>query len=150
MKAFSDLVPTGEDRKFEVGGEVYEWVTPYWEDLAALYDEDVELTQRALRAAISESEEEQERGPTTKENIERTQQRIKLFLAKDDHARWDKLCKRKDDPVPLHMWGQVFSWLMETATGRPTEPPSDSASGGGNGAQSSQAESRSRAAGRRR
>lgn len=153
MKEFSALMPAADDRTFEVGKEVFTWVTPYWEDLAALYDEDVALTQAALASLTDDTEGTKQNGaeaPTTKDNVLRAQTRIKLFLGPDEHKRWDALCKRKEDPVGLHLYGEVFQWLMEVATGRPTRPPSDSEPGGGSDEASSQAGSRSRAAGRRR
>ena len=154
MKEFSALVPQGDDRKFELGGEVYEWVVPFWEDLAKLYDEDVAITEKAL-ASLSAGEEgkddaEKEKPPTTVDNVKRTQERIKLFLKAEDHKRFDALCKRKENPVPLHLWNQVWSWLLETATGRPTQQPSASEPGAGSDEQSSPAASRSRAGARRR
>jgi hypothetical protein len=151
VKEFSALLPEKEDRKFELGSEVFEWVTPYWEDLAALYDEDVAMTQAALAEALSDDAAKKTNGspPTTKDNVLRTQTRIKLFLPVEEHARFDKLAKRKEDPVGLHLWGEVFQWLMEVATGRPTQPPSASEPGGGSDEASSQGGSRSRA-GRRK
>lgn len=149
IKTFS--MPT--DRKFEVGGEVYEWVTPYWEDLAAIFDEDVADTLRALADAEkdpAERLEDSEPAQQTRENIEKMQKRIMLFLDEKDHERFQALTRRKKDPVAMFMWQQVYTWLLEVATGRPTEQPSPSEAGAGNGAPSSQAGSRSRAAGRRR
>jgi hypothetical protein len=151
VKEFSALLPAKEDRKFELGSEVFEWVTPYWEDLAALYDEDVAATQAALADALSDEAAEKTNGsaPTTRDNVKQTQARIKLFLPVEDRARFDKLTMRKEDPVGLHLWGEVFKWLLEVATGRPTQPPSASEPGGGNEEASSQGGSRSRA-GRRK
>jgi hypothetical protein len=153
VKEFSALIP--EDRKFEVGGEVYEWVTPFWKDLALIFDEDVMLiAQAAIDAA--KAEDEQDDAPKegddtqTRDNIERVQTRIMLFLAPADHPRWKKLCGRKEDPVPMFLFNEVYRWLLEVATGRPTLPPSDSAPGVGNGGPSSQVASPSRAARRRR
>lgn len=142
------MVP--DDRQFEVGGEIYEWVTPYWEDLAAIYDEDVQRAITALKEPDEGNEPDEAAETGTHDNIERTQQRIKLFLEEKDHKRWDALCARRDNPVPMHLYGEIFKWLLEVATGRPTQQPSDSEPGAGNGGQSSQAGSRSRAAGRRR
>ena len=155
MKRFTEMIP--DDREFELGDELWTWETPYWEDLAAIFDEDVHLIQQAAIAAAKEAEAEAkgEAGETaadaqTRDNISRVQTRIMLFLPKEDHARWRKLCARRTKPVPMFLFNEVYRWLLEVATGRPTTPPSDSEPGGGNGAVSSQAGSRSRGGGRRR
>jgi hypothetical protein len=39
---------------------------------------------------------------------------------------WERLqilLDRKDTTVPMEMLGEVFEWLMENITGRPTKPP---------------------------
>lgn len=143
MEEFSKLMPPADDRSFEIGGEVFHWVTPYWEDLAVIYDEDTVATQKALERLEAEAEgvTNGDPGPTMRENIERTQARIALFLPAEDKAKWKKLCSRKTDPVPLFIYGRLYTWLMEVATGRPTSPPSLSAGGGGNGEASLQAAS---------
>lgn len=147
MEQFSRLMPATEERTFEIGGEVFHWVTPYWEDLASIFDEDTAAVQRALERLESEADGavNGDTGPTMKENIVRTQERIALFLPSEDRTKWKKLCGRKTDPIPLFMFGRVYTYLMEVATGRPTSPPSLSAGGGGNGEASSQAASPSRA-----
>lgn len=147
MEEFSKLMIPTDDRAFEIGGEVFHWVTPYWEDLAVIYDEDTVATQRALERLEAEAggNSNGDMGPSMRENIERTQQRIALFLPADEKAKWKKLCGRKTDPIPLFMFGRLYTYLMEVATGRPTSPPSLSAGGGGNGEASSQAASPSRA-----
>lgn len=150
MQEFSRLLP--EDREFEIGGEVYAWVTPYWEDLAKIFDEDQRQTEEMVAAAEAEERGERNgyRAPTMTDNLKRTQERIALFLPADQKTRWSKLCKRKTDPVPMFMFGRVYSYLLEVATGRPTSPPSPSAGGGGNEGASSPAASPSQAGERRR
>lgn len=155
MKEFSALIP--EDRKFEVGGEVFEWVTPYWEVLARIFDEDLGEAMQALAEEVAPDGEKATEasganGQVTdsRDNVLKTQQRIAVFIAEKDQARWWALCERKEDPVPMFIYPEVFRWLMEVATGRPTQPPSDSEPGGGNGEASSPAASRSRAGSRRR
>lgn len=151
MEEFSRLMPATEDRTFEIGGEVFHWVTPYWEDLATIFDEDTATTQRMLERLEDDAagNANGDTGPTMKENIVKTQERIALFLPAEDKAKWKKLCSRKTDPIPMFMFGRVYTYLMEVATGRPTSPPSPSVAGGGNGEASSQAASPSRAGSRK-
>lgn len=149
MKEFSQLIP--EDRKFELGGEVWEWETPHWEALAAIFDEDVQILTANLEEDEEQQKDETPKDETpTKDSIARVQDRIALFLPAADRPRWKKLCQRKENPVPMFLFSEVYRWLLEVATGRPTQPPSDSESGGGNGEVSSPAGSRSRAGSRKR
>lgn len=154
MKEFSKMI--SEDRRFEIGGEVYEWIVPEWETFAAIFDEDSQLLAKAIAEAEAEAAEDAPAPDTeatpTKDGALRVQARIKLFLADEDHKRFDALCKRKkgENPVPIFLFTEVYRWLLEVASGRPTTPPSDSEPGGGNGAASSPAVSRSRGGSRRR
>src|SRR6187402_3183418 len=37
------------DREFEVGGEIFKWQVPYWEDIADRLDKDVAATKEAVK-----------------------------------------------------------------------------------------------------
>lgn len=114
-----------EDRRFEIGNEVFEFVYPYWEEMASIFDEDL--------SPNGDGEF------TFKADTELAIRRVPIFLNKTDHARWKKLVTRKENPVPRHQIVQVYRWLVEQASGLPTTPPSDSASGGGESEDSSPA-----------
>ena len=132
MKSFSQELP--EDRTFEIGGETFSWVYPFWEDVAEILDADLEL--------VKEHELEKNGGPpSTKEAIARTQKRILLFLGKEDHPRFKKLTTRRDPAVPTHQFGQLYIWLLGVSGRRPTEPSSDLQPGDGNSEISSEEES---------
>lgn len=106
-----------EDREFEIVGEVFRWVIPYWEDMANAMDGDV--------AASSNG------GPelTVHDTIADLIKRIELFIDPDFNDgvnRWRQLTKRKKNPIPYAQYAQVYQWLWEvTSTPTPTElqPP---------------------------
>ena len=66
--------------------------------------------------------------------------RIPIFLdpVNDSHKRFKTLITRKTDPVPRHQIVQLYRWLLQVTSGLPTSPPSDSVSGGGDSAGSSE------------
>jgi len=66
---------------------------------------------------------------------------ILLFIDPADggHERWAELRAREESPVTIGQLNSILTWLMEEQTGRPTEPPSPSASGRGRTAASSKA-----------
>jgi hypothetical protein len=124
VKSFSqDLA---EDREFEIGGEVFRWRYPHWEETAAIYDEDLELLKEIEGQTNGD-------GPTTKQAVAMTQKRIQIFIdpAQDAIKRFQALTKRKTDPVPLFQYGELYRWLLEVTSGRPTNQPSDSEPGAG-------------------
>jgi hypothetical protein len=60
--------------------------------------------------------------------------KIPMFLDptyNDAHARFQELVNRERDPVPRFQLVQLYTWLVQVTDGRPTEPPSPSAAGGG-------------------
>lgn len=59
---------------------------------------------------------------------------IMLFILPEQHDRWKELRAREKDPVTIHQLTEILKWLMEVQTGRPTIPPSPSASGRGRSA----------------
>ena len=56
-----------------------------------------------------------------------------MFLDPENEAikRWKALAKRKTDPVPHYMYRELYEWLLEVTSGRPTEQPSPSENGPG-------------------
>lgn len=123
-----------EDRTFEIGGEVYTWRYPQWEETAALYDEDFAELQDADGNGTGEF--------TFREDTSKTIERIKIFLEPADRQRWDKAVKRKANPIPHHQIIDCYKWLVRVTSGRPTQQPSDSLPGAGEtGASSSDASS---------
>jgi hypothetical protein len=126
VKEFSKELVT--DRKFEIGGVVLEWRYPYWEELALIFDEDMKSFRNGG----------QEPGDvSTKDALEQTVDRVNLFLTEDSRDRWVEVAHRKDDPVPLFQISEVYRWLLEVSSGRPTQSPSDSDPGAGTNDQSS-------------
>lgn len=130
MKKFSDVLV--QDRKFEVGGETFTWRYPYWQETASIFDADVAASQNG------------DIDLTAKRSIEDYIERIAVFLDPEDESpiRWKKLAKRKNSPIAYFQFHQVYRWLLEVTSGRPTPPPSDSDPGGGSSEASSAEESR--------
>lgn len=133
MKKFSVEV----DREFEIGGELFKWRQPYWEDYANQLDKDIadataslaaEARTNGNEAAEGEEEKPEEEKPlTVHAAIADVIKRIEMFLDTENDAlnRWRKLAKRKVDPVPTWQFRELHTWLAEVTSGRPpTEPPS--------------------------
>jgi hypothetical protein len=112
-----------EDREFEIGGEIFKWRYPYWEETAAIYDEDV--------ATIGNGNGEVD--ISTKQAMELTIKRMEMFLDPEGESikRWRALTKRKENPIPLHLYGDLYRWLLEVTSGRPTTALSTSEPGPG-------------------
>lgn len=106
-----------KDREFEVAGEVFRWVYPYWEDIAEVFDRD-------------DTEEETTNGKVVEVTVRSTLSdfidRIELFIDPDFNdgvERWRKLTKRKKDPIPHSQYAAIYQWLLEvTSRPTPTEP----------------------------
>lgn len=112
-----------QDRKFEVVGEVFEWVYPYWEDISDVFDRD-------------ETEEAETNGKpldiTVRATLEDMQKKIELFIDPEFNngvVRWRELCKRKKNPVPHSHYAAIYQWLLEVTSRTPTEPSSPSPDG---------------------
>ena len=110
-----------EDREFELGGELFVFRYPHWEEGAALFDEDLTPSENGGGDFSFMAD--------TKLAIER----IPMFLdpANESHKRFKALVARKTDVVPRHQIVQCYRWLVEVTSGLPTSPPSESDSGGG-------------------
>lgn len=128
MKKFSVEV----DREFEIGGELFKWRQPYWEDYANLLDNDIAAAQAAVDAATRTNGGETPEGETAQNDtvhaaIEDFIKRIEMFLdpENDSLKRWRALAKRKADPIATYQFRELHNWLVEVTSGRPpTEPPS--------------------------
>ena len=119
-----------EDRQFEIGGELFEYRYPHWSETAELFDEEVK----------PETNGDGPQEFSFMADTELAIKRIPLFLEtkNDSHKRFKALVARKTDPVPRHQIVQLYRWLLQVTSGLPTNPPSDSESGGGNSAGSSE------------
>ena len=103
-----------KDREFEVSGEVFRWVFPYWEDIADVFDADE--TDEAVEGNGKVVE------VTVRSTLQDFITRIELFIDPDFNdgvVRWRKLTQRKKDPVPHSQYAQIYQWLLEV-TSRPT------------------------------
>lgn len=125
MKRF----PTAEDREFEIAGEVFKWVYPYWEDIADVFDRDAQ----DLEAMDGEKETNGNAPFTVRANIADYIERIELFIDpefNDGLERWRTLTKRKKNPIPHSQYAELYRWLLEvTSAAHPIEQSSPSEPG---------------------
>ncbi len=121
MKRFA----VAEDREFEIAGEVFRWIYPYWEDIAKVFDQDVE--------EVEGPNGEGPKDPTVRDTIADFIKRIELFIDpefNDGITRWRALSKRKKNPIPHSQYAELYRWLLEvTSAPNPTESPSPSEDG---------------------
>lgn len=126
MKRF----PVEKDREFEIAGEVFTWVYPYWEDIANVFDRDDALDSNGEAADIS-----------VRETISDFIDRIQLFIEPTQRDQWIALTKRKKNPIPHSQYSELYRWLLETTSApTPTEqslpsedgqqPTADTSTGG--------------------
>lgn len=108
-----------EDRQFEIGGELFEWRYPYWEDFAAQRDADAKIVQEQAEKIAAGQDEDTQFKIIVKDYIDR----IEPYLdpKNDSIKRWRALSKRKVDPVPAYQFTELFMWLVEVTSARPTE-----------------------------
>lgn len=106
MKRFAVV----QDREFEIAGEVFTWVYPYWEDIADVFDKDTRSDEDA-EANIEDI--------TVRDTITDFIDRIQLFIEPSDRERWLALTKRKKNPIPHSQYAELYRWLLET-TSMPT------------------------------
>ncbi len=125
-----------EDREFEIGGELFEWIYPHWEVGAKLFDDDLTPAEQN-----GDGKQQFSFVDDTKLAIER----MPMFLnpKNDAHKRWKALAARKTDPVPRFQFVALYRWLVQVTGGLPTSPSSDSAPGDGENADGSPEESSS-------
>jgi hypothetical protein len=135
MRRFSDELV--EDREFEIGGELFSWRYPHWEDGAAIFDQTLVPETNGDTSAFS-----------FKADTELAISRIPPLLDPKNDAvkRFKALVARKTDPVPRHQLVELYRWLVQVSSGLPTSPPSEQASGGGETGTTSSAGSSSKAA----
>ena len=112
-----------EDREFEIAGEVFRWIYPYWEDIAKVFDADT--------AEMTNGDEPQ--GPMVRDTIADFIKRIELFIDPDFNdgiTRWKALTKRRKNPIPHSQYSELYRWLLEVSSEPvPTEPVSPSEDG---------------------
>jgi hypothetical protein len=110
-----------EDLEFIVGGETFKMKYVRPEVLASWEDEPVsDKSENALK---------------------QMDERIKMFLDNSNGAleRWDALRAREENPIAMGQINDILLWMVEVQSGRPTIPPSPSATGRGKTAASSKA-----------
>lgn len=136
MKRFA----VAEDREFEIGGEVFKWVYPFWEDIAKIFDVDDEsqdTIDNSVRGTISDLIE-----------------RIAVFIDPDFNDgvnRWKALANRRKNPIPHSQYSELYRWLLEvTSDPHPTDPSSPSEDGQQNGEATSEVGSSSPVAGQKK
>jgi len=136
MRKWSDELV--QDREFEVGGELFEWIYPHWEIGAKLFDDDL---------TPEDSNGDQPQFSFTADT-QLAIERIPLFLnpKNDSLKRFKALVARKTDAVPRYQFVQIYRWLVQVTGGLPTTPPSEPASGGGDNVTESSGESSSQEA----
>lgn len=129
-KSFTEeLITPQEQRTFEVGGELFKWRYLYWEDFASGIDEaQAEMAERTKQNGDTEQD-----SLTFHELYADYQKRIEPYLDPENDAikRWRALAKRKENPVPAHVFQAVYMWLLEVTSGRPIVLPSPSGDGQG-------------------
>lgn len=122
MKRFS----VEEDREFEIAGEIFRWIYPYWEDIADVFDRDAAEFDQTNGDAPAVT-------VTVRSTIADFIERIELFIDpdfNDGRTRWQELAKRKKNPIPHSQFAQLYQWLLEvTSAPHPTEQSTPSADG---------------------
>jgi hypothetical protein len=125
LRSFSEELM--EQREFEIGGQVFRIRYPHWREGALLFDE-------GLTPAENGDKQGEPAAFSFVADTEMAIKKIPLFIDddyNDGHARFKELVNRKKDPVPRFLLVRLYTWLMQVTDGRPTEPPSPSAVGGG-------------------
>lgn len=123
MRKFSDELI--QDREFEIGGELFEWIYPHWEVGAKIFDGDLEPAKNGDGEDIG----------FWLKDAKFAVERVPMFLhpKNDSHKRWKALCARKTDAVPRHQIAQLYTWLVQVTGNLPTTPPSSEPSADGAG-----------------
>ena len=116
-----------EDREFEIGGELFEWIYPHWEVGAKIFNEELTPVPSENGGAPVQFD--------WVENTKKAVDGVPMFLnpKNDSHKRWKALCARKTDPVPRHQLSQLYNWLVQVTGNLPTTPPPSTESAGGDG-----------------
>ena len=121
-----------EDRTFKMGGETFRWHELHYTEGSKLWVEYTTPAENGQRGFL--------------EDVEKAIEVIVRLLEPESKTAFKKLMARKTDPVPRHQIIQLYHWLFSVVSGLPTEPPSDSGTGGGNSDPGSSAASSSKAA----
>jgi hypothetical protein len=74
---------------------------------------------------------------STKQALEQTIDRVNLFLTDGSKEKWGEVAHRREDPLPLFQISELYRWLLEISSGRPTQSLSDSEAGAGSSEPSS-------------
>ena len=89
------------------------------------------FTMHYVRPEVLAAWEDEPDLDTAAESLLAADQKIKLFLPEADHARYDAVRARDENPVTSEQLNAVLRWMIEVQTGRPTEQPSPSEPGPG-------------------
>jgi hypothetical protein len=127
LRSFSEELI--DNREFEIGGQVFRIRYPHWREGALLFDDITTPSRNGDGEARPEAQEF-----SFVADAEQAIERIPMFLDpdfNDAHARFKAMVERTKDPVPRFQLVQLYTWLVQVTDGRPIEPPSPSAAGGG-------------------
>lgn len=119
MKRFSVM----QDREFEIAGEVFTWIYPFWEDIAEVFDRDTAESAASDNGGVNLD-------LSVKATIGDFIERIQLFIEPSQREQWVALTKRRNNPIPHSQYAELYRWLLEvTSNPTPTESPSPSEDG---------------------
>lgn len=128
MKRFTQQV----DKEFEIGGEVFRWHYPYWEDIADVFDRDEE-SEKETEGETAVSTNGSAVTVTVRSTIKDFIERIELFIDPDYNdgiTRWRELSQRRKNPIPHAQYGELYRHLLEvTSNPFPTAQSSPSEDG---------------------
>ena len=113
-----------QSREFEVAGQIFKWRTPYWEEIANVFDE----ATAAVAATNGAGDDARPAYTSTADLIKR----IEVFIDPADEGvkRWREAAKSKTSPIPYAVFGELYSSLLVVGSGRtPTGTPSPSSPG---------------------
>jgi hypothetical protein len=118
-----------EDREFEIGGEVFEFIYPHWEIGAKIFDDSLVATKK------NGDEPAEPDKFFWKNDTKMAIEKIPMFLNPKNDAlnRFKALAARKTDAVPRYQFVQLYSFLVAVTGNLPTNLPSSTQSDGGAG-----------------
>ncbi len=118
-----------EDREFEIGGEVFEFIYPHWEIGAKIFDDELAPAKKNGEAPAEPDKF------FWKNDTKMAIEKIPMFLNPKNDAlnRFKALASRKTDAVPRFQFVQLYSFLVAVTSNLPTNLPSSSPSDDGDG-----------------
>lgn len=119
-------------RTFQLGGETFTYVIGMRpEEYAEAIREYSEMLTETAEQLQARANGEPRRATTNTESIAIMDRTLKNFLIDDENRqRYDRLRKRRDDPITGYDIGEVVGFVIAEQMGRrPTEAPDSSMSG---------------------